>query len=121
MAQVTMVFRELLVYSQQHETDNDHLVSVATYELFVGGISHGVFESLVRQSPGSSLDEMLEVTTPVGYDGPIDYAALRAAVETYYRQVLGQQGVGIRFGPGTSVTMKDVRLAIPMTQAFEAI
>lgn len=119
MAWVAMVFRDLLVYSQEHGTDSDHLVSVATYELLVDRVSQGVFKSLVRQTPGAGLDEDLEVTLPEGYQGPMDYEALRNGVEKYYRLAFGQSGTGIRFGADTGVTLRDVSVAVPMSHSFE--
>lgn len=120
MAQVTLVFRDLLVYSQEHGTDDDHLVSVATYEIRVDDKSRGVYQSLVRQTPGAGLEEPLEITVPETYAGPMNYEALRIGVENYYRQALGQQGRAVNFGPGTSITIRNMSIGLDMRHSFDA-
>jgi hypothetical protein len=52
------------------------------------------------------------VSRPHGYDGSLDYAPFRQAVEEYYRSLVGSTGRGIHVAGGSNIRMRNNTFAI---------
>lgn len=61
----------------------------------------------------------MEVSPPVGYDGPINYAAFRDAAEFYYRSCIGENGSVINIKGSSNVRMRNNRFMKTVRAEFE--
>lgn len=120
MSTVTLRFNRVVVNSQAHRTTNDHMVSVVEYVILVNGANLGFHQSLIRQPAGGDMQDLIEVSPPDDYAGPMDYQAFRDAVEGYFRSCVGPEGRGVRMPWEAVLTMNDVIFGFASEVTFEA-
>lgn len=93
MPEAIIRFEKCIQDSQDYGSDDDHMVSRIFFSIEVEGHVHDGLSADVKQPVGDSFDDApLEVTRPSGYDGSLDYAPFREAVEAYYRGLFGLSG-----------------------------
>jgi len=82
------------------------MVSVMAFTLTVGDESFEKLWAIVKHPVGSDFNSApLEVSDPIGYDGPIiNFNALRDEVENYYREQVGEQGRVFNIDPSATAT-----------------
>lgn len=104
MAEAKIHFEKCIQDSQDYGGDDEHMVSRVFFAIEVDG---DVFANLtcdVKQTVGAPFESApLEVSRPVGYDGTLDYAPFREAVEEYYR--MSFRGA-FAFGEGVTARMR---------------
>lgn len=120
MPTATIRFRECIQDSQDFGSDDEHMVSRVFLDLEADDRSYPGLTVDIKQTVGSLYEEgPLEVAPPRGYDGSLNYAPFRQAVEAYYRSLVGSSGSGIRIGPGSSnIRMRNNRFASARTATF---
>jgi hypothetical protein len=115
---VRVLFRQIGQIEQRvaPEPDDQSMVSDVLFDVVVDGTVHRDLVSHIRQTPGGEYDtDLLEVELPERYIGPMNYAAFRDCVESYYRAALG--GV---VGPGTWGLLNDNLIVLTYECTFEA-
>jgi hypothetical protein len=110
-------FEKVIQDSQEFGSDDEHMVSRVFFSLMVDGKEHWGLHSNIKQTLGADYETgAIEVSPPIGYDGPIDYEIFRQAVEGYYRRLIGSQGKAIRLDPGsTGIRMRNNLFKSPVT------
>ena len=82
----TIHFKSCIQDSQDYGSNDEHMVSRVFLDL---GTENGLYSNLtvdIKQTVGEKFDTgPLEVAKPRGYDGHLNYAPFREAVEEYYR------------------------------------
>ena len=109
MPTARVVFDKGIQYSQDYGSDDEHMVSRIFFSIEVGGRRYDGLHVDVKQTVGSSYETgPIEVGSPKGYKGPFNHEAFRAAVEKYYRGLVGSTGTGIRIAGGDKkIRMRD--------------
>ena len=87
MAIATVTFRRCLVNTPEAGSDEGHVGSRVFFDLNVEGREFVDVHVDVRAAREG--DAPLCVTTPQGYDGPLNLQVFQGLVEFYYRQVAG--------------------------------
>jgi hypothetical protein len=101
MAKARLIFEKCIQDSQDYGSDDEHMVSRIFFALEVEGKRYGGLYADVKQTVGSNYEEgPIETSSPRGasYKGPFNYDAFRAAIEKYYRNMVGSSATGIRIG-----------------------
>lgn len=108
MAKAKVIFQKLIQDSQDYGSDDQHMVSRAFFTVEVeGNVSEEAYVD-IKQPVGSDFETTpLEVSKPVGYGGPFNYAAFREAAENYYRSLVGSKGSGIHIAGGGNIRMQN--------------
>ena len=120
MPNVKVNFREVIQDSQDYGSDDEHMVSRVFFDLEIDGQVHKGLYADIKQTVGSSFEkDPIEVSAPVGYDGPLDWEAFRDAVESYYRSLVGSQGSGIRIEGSKDIRMRNNRFIQPISVEFD--
>lgn len=92
MPVATVVFRRCVMNSRDSESDEQHVGSRMFFDL---RIDERVFVNIcvdVSHLVGDGAqNEVLLVSRPEGYDGPLDFPVFQSLVEFYYRQVVGDR------------------------------
>ncbi len=108
MANARIFFHRCIQDSQDYGSNDEHMVSRVFFSLNYDGV---VYENLyvdVKQTVGSDFETApLEVGVPQGYKGPFNHEAFRAAVEKYYRGLVGSKGSGIRIAGSSNTRMRN--------------
>jgi hypothetical protein len=115
MAKAQITFSQMIQDSQDYGSTDEHMVSRVFFDLAVQGkVYSGLFAN-VKQTVGSSFENApLEVSRPIGYDGPFNYHAFQNAVEQYYRSNIGASGRGIGIaGDVSNLRMRNNRFVRP--------
>ena len=108
MAKAKLTFHRCIQDSQDYGSDDEHMVSRVFFTLDVAGRQHPDLHADIKQAVGSSFETgPIEVGSPQGYDGPINYEEFRNSVEQYYRELVGSQGSGIRISGGSNIRMRN--------------
>jgi hypothetical protein len=103
MPTAEVAFHELIQDSQEYGSDDEHMVSRVFFSVEVDGKTFQGLSADVKQTVGSDIETApLEVSSPLGYDGPWNDIAFAQAAEEYYRRLIGSHGSGIRIGGGSS-------------------
>ncbi len=93
-----------MINSQKLGSD-EHMVSVMNFTLTIGDESFEKLIVVVKQTVGSDFNTApLEVSAPIGYDGPINFNAFRDEVENYYREQVGERGRVLNIDPSATAT-----------------
>ena len=103
MTKARVIFDKCIQDSQDYGSDDEHMVSRVFFTLEVGGRRYEGLHVDVKQTVGSSYEDgPIEVSSPKGasYKGPFNYEAFHAAVEKYYRTLVGSKATGIRISGG---------------------
>lgn len=107
-------FHQCVQDSQDYGSDDEHMVSRVFFSLQLDGVSHENLHVDIKQPVGDKFEAgPLEVGAPQGYRGPINHAEFRAAVEKYYRRLVGSAGSGIRIVGGGNIRMRNNRFVMP--------
>ncbi len=110
-----LLFHKCLQNMQDVGTNDEFMVSRVFFSIELPGKR---FENLfvdLKQTAGDDYERgSIEVSSPQGAIGNLDYAAFRDAVETYYRKLIGSSGQGIKIQGGSAI-MRDNWFHIPMT------
>ena len=109
MPTARVVFNKCIQDSQDYGSDDEHMVSRIFFTIELGGRRYDGLHVDVKQTVGSSYENgPIEVGSPkgAGYNGPFNHEAFRAAVEKYYRGLVGSTGTAIHIGGGA----KNIRM-----------
>ena len=109
MAKARLIFEKCIQDSQDYGSDDEHMISRVFFTLEVGGKRYDGLHADVKQTVGSNYEDgPIEISSPRGsnYKGPFNYEAFRAAVEKYYRSLVGSSATGVRIGSGA----RDIRM-----------
>jgi len=100
----TVTFHRIVINSQELGSDDEQMVSTMTFTLTIGDESFELIV-VVKQTVGSDFNTApLEVSAPIGYDGPINSNAFRDEVENYYREHVGERGRVLNIDPSATAT-----------------
>lgn len=96
MAVATMTFRRCLLNASEAGSDEGRVGSRVFFDLNIEGEEFVDVYADVRADREGDLP--LSVTTPRGYDGPLNLQVFQGLVEFYYRQAAGggPEGLGPR-------------------------
>lgn len=120
MPRATVHFSEMIQDSQDYGSDDEHMVSRVFFDLEVDGKRFAGLHTNVKQTVGSSYETgPIEVSPPINYSGPLNHAAFSAAVERYYRGLVGSAGSGIRIQGASGVRMRNNRFGKQLSESFE--
>jgi len=121
MATATVFFTRLVQDSQDYGSDNEHMVSRVFFDLDIDGKRYPGLHANIKQVIGTSFEiGPLEVSAPIGYDGPFNQHEFQRSVERYYRGLIGAQGHGIRIAGGSSsILMRNNTFDSPQIDHFE--
>jgi hypothetical protein len=97
------------------------MVSRVFFDLEIQGKLHSDLYTNVKQPVGGSFESSpLEVSRPVGYEGPFNYEAFREIIEQYYRSQVGASGRAINIGGGGgNIRMRNNKLVNPVVKEIE--
>lgn len=119
MPNAIVTMTELAQISQDFGSD-EHMVSRVYFDIAIEGHGYPGLHVDVKQTVGSSFETApLEVSSPVGYRGPMNHDALRAAVESYYRSHFGLLGRSIRVGADSEARIRNNRVRDRVQVQFE--
>ena len=108
MPEATMQFSHCRQDSQDYGSDDEHMVSRVFFSIEAGGTTYPDLMCDVKQAVGEPFESApLEVSRPRGYDGSLDYASFRQAVEDYYRSLVGSSGSAIRVEGASNIRMRN--------------
>ena len=96
MPTATIRFKELIQDSQNYGSDDERMVSRVFFDLQVGEKRYPGAHANVTQKVGAVASGPIEVSPPAGYAGPFDNRKFQAAVEEYFRSVVGPSRSRIR-------------------------
>lgn len=121
MATATVTFKRLIHQSQASGKFNKTIDVAVFFDLQVGGRKFSNVRVDVKQNIGKSFDDSpLEVSRPVGYDGPMNHEALSQEVKTYYRLFFDSRGRVIRRPEGAmGAPMENNEVHTYITVTFE--
>jgi hypothetical protein len=106
MGKAKVTFKQINQNMQEYKTDDEHMVSMISFELEIGGQNYSDLSVLLKQTIGSDIDTApLEVGAPQGYEGAFNHEAFRAEAEKYYRGLIGPEGTGIHIEGGSNIMM----------------
>lgn len=122
---LSITFTHCMQNSQVHGTSNEHMASTIGFHIRKGDDIQGTtakeLSCSVRQPAGGSFEYE---TTPIEVDVPdelilkINYSDFRDAVETYFREIIGSNGSGIRIGSNSRNTLMSNNLIISQSHTF---
>ena len=120
MPNAIVTLTEIVQDSQDYGSDDEHMVSRVYFDLAVEGRRYTGLHVDVKQTVGSSFEMApLEVSAPVGYRGPMNHDALRAAVEGYYRNHIGREGRFIHLTGSSNIRMQGNHVRSRVQVEFE--
>ncbi len=120
MPTATIRFTMCIQDSQDYGSDDEHMVSRVFLDLEADGKRYANLTVDIKQTVGDNFETgQLEVAIPRGYDGSLNYAPFRDAVEKYFRSLVGSAGRGIRISGGSNIRMRDNTFSFPATDTFE--
>jgi hypothetical protein len=100
MAAAQILFTKAIQDSQDYgcfDKNDDYMVARVFFSIQVKGEEYPDVYVEVRQPYGTRYEEEpLEVSKPVGYDGPWNHALFSELCENYYRSLIGSAGHAIR-------------------------
>jgi len=102
-----VTFQKCIQDSQDFGSDDEHMISRVFLTLEAGDSKQDLVVD-VKQIVGSRFEDApLEVSSPKGYKGPLNYTILQKEVEEYYRESFGSRGHAIRIGAGANIRMRN--------------
>jgi hypothetical protein len=121
MAVVHITFTHLVQDSQEYGSTDEHMVSRAFFDMQLDGRKYKDLSVAIKQVVGSTFETSpLEVSEPIGYEGPFNYDAFRKAVEQYYRDLVGSRGALMHLSEGcTNVRMQNNHFSLKKDVEFE--
>jgi len=120
MANALVKFTRLIQDSQDYGSDDEHMVSRVFFDLTFGDKKYENLSVDIKQQVGSSFETSpLEISSPIGYNGPFNHQEFQNAVEKYYRSLVGSVGFGIHISGGsTNIRMRNNTFIQEMTVHF---
>jgi len=96
MAHVRVTLEKCIQDSQEHGSDDEHMVSRVFFSVEADGSrSNGHVD--IKQTVGSDYETgPIEVGAPAGYAGPFNHDVFRGEVTAYFRDCVGSAASGIR-------------------------
>lgn len=89
------------------QNDEDHMVSRIFFTLEVNGSKYKDLMVEIRQPYGTNFEtEPIEVSKPIGYNGPWNHNAFSDLCDVYFRKAVGSEAVGIRI-KGQNIRMRN--------------
>ena len=120
MGRAVVFFHRCMQDSQDYGSDDAHMVSRVFFTLNYDGLLYENLYVEIKQPVGANIEtDPLEVGVPQGYRGPFNHEAFRAAVEKYFRGLVGSRGSGIRITGGGTARMRDNLFVVPATAEFD--
>jgi hypothetical protein len=120
MPRAKVHFTHAILDSQEYGSDNEHTVSRVFFSVEINGKAFNDLYVEIRQTPGSDFEKYpLAISAPHGYDGPFSANNFRPLVETYYRQLIGQQGRMINIQNARDIRMFNCQIRQPYNAEFE--
>ena len=111
MKTAVVTLRRCLLDSQDYGSDDEHMVSRVWFDITAGNIEELDQFVDIKQTVGSDFETSpLEVGRPRGLAARLEYGALRAEVEAYYRGLVGTSGSAFHFEGARNVRMRDCSL-----------
>lgn len=109
---VDVEFHKLIQDAQDLNTSDDYMISRLFFRI---GPAEKMIESqaTIKQTVGAPIDEVLEVSRPAGYSGPLNHESFRQAAELYFRTCLS------RIQVNTGVRMRNNTFATSWSTSFE--
>ena len=120
-----MVTAKVFIYrliqdSQEYGSNDEYMVSRVFFNLKIGEKSFKDLYSNIKQTVGSDFNSTpLEISSPIGYEGPFNYLEFRNLVEAYVRDRIGPDGKGINMGGAKNVRMRNNTFDAPFEGSFE--
>ena len=106
---------------QGYGTSDEYMSARLSFQIAVDRQLRGTFFCDVKQTVGGKFNtDPIEVSPPVGYEGPFDYDAFRGFATKYYRGMVGRQGAALSLGNARDVTMRNNSFIAPWVVAFPA-
>lgn len=102
-------FYEGIVFSQAVNTNVEHLIGRVSYWLNIDNTDYDLTSNLRLAYGTDYMQDPIEVDRPTGYNGPINYEALRSAAETYIRTLTDSPNSIIQTN-GRPLILKDVAM-----------
>ncbi|GAA3938032.1 hypothetical protein [Litoribacillus peritrichatus] len=103
MSKIITTYTQLVQDSQEYGSDDEHMVSRATFDLEFDGEVYSNCTIDIKQTVGSDYNNgPLEISNLQGYEGPNDWSKLQYNTEILYRSLIGSQGSCINFSCGSS-------------------
>lgn len=91
-----VVFKNCNQNLQQVGGNDEYMVSEVFFTFEIDGKLIGEFYANLKQEVGSDFETgSIEVTLPIGYQGPFNHAAFSEGAVMYFRSMIGSQGSGI--------------------------
>lgn len=117
MSKIKITYTKLHQDSQEYGSDDEHMISRATFDLEFDGETYPNCTIDIKQIVGSDFEsEPLEISNLQGYDGPNDWAKLQFNTEVLYRSLIGSKGSGIHASPNAkNITMVNNTFSINRT------
>lgn len=120
MPRAKVSFTHAMLDSQEYGSDNEHTVSRVFFSMEINGKAFNDLYVEIRQTPGSDFEKYpLAIGAPHGYDGPFNANAFRPLVETYYRQLIGQQSRMIKTQNARDLRMFNIQIRQSHNAEFE--
>lgn len=118
MRRAVLELKSLLRDAAELGSDEEVVVSRVFFHLRVSGEAPRRLAADVRQRVRDGhASTPLEITRPIDYRGPLNYAAFRRCVEAYYRRLV--PGVAAERPPATSHGARDQIIGAPMNFSFD--
>ncbi len=116
------LFYKCVQDSQEYGSNDEHMVSRVFFSLEIDGKKYDGLYSDIKQTVGSSFETgVVEVSPPLGYDGPLNYMAFRDAAEKYFRQLVGSTASGIHISGGSNIRMRNNTFVFSMPFEFDVL
>lgn len=121
MPTATVRFSGCLQNSQMHGSDDEHMVSEVYLAIEAGRRVYPGLTVQLKQTVGDDFETgAIEVSTPPGCTGPMNFAAFSRLVAEYYRSLVGGRGKGIHIDADSQRTsMSQNRFNSEVTGFFQ--
>ena len=118
MATMRVNFASCVQDSRDYGSDDQYVVSRVFFSIWCGGQRYtGLYSDIKHPVDADIETNLLEITLPHGYDGPISSAAFRRSVGQYYRSLIGRGVLGARIGESCT-RMCDNTFLVPRSFEF---
>ncbi len=115
-----VTFHRCVQDSQKYGSNDEFMVSRIFFTLETGGRGYRNLYADLKQTVGSSYETgPVEVSDPVGYEGPFNHSAFRDAAERYYRTLVGSQAKGIHIEDCSNVRVRNNTFSMELQEEFD--
>jgi hypothetical protein len=107
MKKAVITFYKCIQNSQDLGSNDEHMISSIHFYLDIDGRKEDLY-SIAKQTVGSDFNTgVIEISAPVGYNGPFNYTTFRDHAEKYYRGLVGKSNAMIPVSGGGKVHMRN--------------